>query len=50
MNWCPTPSREQQLAAMGLDRAGICKRIRTILGIGTSIISFPHGTGIAPTG
>jgi 1-deoxy-D-xylulose-5-phosphate synthase len=38
----PHASREQQLAAHGLDRAGIAKRIRAILGLGTSVIAFPR--------
>jgi 1-deoxy-D-xylulose-5-phosphate synthase len=37
----PHASREQQLAAHGLDTAGVVKRIRSILGIGTSVIPFP---------
>jgi len=37
----PHASREQQLAEHGLDAAGIAKRIRKILGIGTSVIAFP---------
>ena len=38
----PHATREQQLAEMGLDRAGLAKRIRAILGIGTAIIAFPR--------
>ena len=38
----PHATREQQLADHGLDAAGIAKRIRTILGIGTSVIPFPR--------
>jgi len=37
----PHASREQQLAAHGLDRAGVIKRVRTILGLGTAVIPFP---------
>ncbi|MBN8524527.1 MAG: 1-deoxy-D-xylulose-5-phosphate synthase [Planctomycetes bacterium] len=36
----PHASREQQLAAHGIDRAGVAKRIRAILGIGTTVIPF----------
>jgi deoxyxylulose-5-phosphate synthase len=36
----PHASRDQQLAAHGLDRAGVAKRIRSILGIGTTVIPF----------
>jgi deoxyxylulose-5-phosphate synthase len=36
----PHASREQQLAAHGLDKAGIVKRLKQILGIGTQVIPF----------
>ncbi len=38
----PHATREQQLADHGLDVSGVARRIRTILGLGTSVIAFPR--------